>query len=707
MFLLLFHRSASPLVFDNRDLLLTRWHRSDVNPIAPMNYTWGNMVWDASASLWRLFTQYLTDNKIYQFTSANGRVFGARLLVLDLGSGGSWDDYQIGTPFAWCEPAEARPWRMIYYGKVSGGKSPLGLATSLDGITWERKDTAGNVLTMAVLPVGSGAEWDNADLDFGGLIKVGNTYYLYYNNIVLTKRLAGLATSTDLVTWTKDVANNPIYIGTIGADIVGATPDDNQGRFCPDIVRWDTAVGVTRYVMFVVHYTGVHTLPEIEVYTCASPLFYRANRSYVGTMFRTSTTPLSRQNGVVVNSSGIDTPRLVTDDITRNIKTSTRTGNEVWSVNGIFAGSWNQELLVYNKTLPGKTEADATLAGCKFVNISQDLPVMAPVIKLAPVGADANVRALWLPGQTRTLLDLSGNGLHLGKHTTHLVIDGNGALFDATASDLVYRSPGFVDDPVVTILEADRTNWSVEFILTFTAVPVTGTFQIYDHEKSGNNLHINIRILGGTPNLSWRAAIGTGGGGLSQTAIQAVAEAAFTPGTRYAMAVCQDKDNGKIYFFKDGALLNAGGSAFNYAIDDLSALNPPMGVIIGNDYTGTKPWNGYLDEIRVSNVARHTANYTPAPFVINYQASGQIFTGVTDAGAAKKGRLYLQGLSMPAGTSVAITARDALNIGDQSVDAGDFSATMPTGQYHQYLITLATTDATVTPSITGVLERAI
>ena len=621
------------------------------------------------------------------------------MLALDLGAGGAWDGTSIGVPFVWCEAGQARPWRMIYRGAIAANPTSfsLGLATSLDGVAWERKDTAGNVLSTFVLTK-TLAAWDASAIDFGGIINVGSTYYLYYNTIATATRKIGLATSTDLVTWTKD-ADNPLYIGTVGEDIVGATPDDNQGRFCGDIVRWDTPGGTLRYAMFIPHYVATHTTPEIEVYTCSSPKFARASRLFAGTMFRTAITPVHQQLGLNIIASGTDTPRIVTDDITRNVTAGILTGHEVRATLAVYPGAWDQSLLLWDKTLAGKLEPDGTLSGCKFVNVNQDLPVAAPVIKLATRGIDANVCALWLPGQTGTMLDISGNSIHLGK-SPPILIDGSGMKLISTNPDYAKRSPSAGNSSdALNLLEAIRNNWSIEWLCTFATNYNSGSRGIWTHKTSTTVKHLQIYITGGATNYT--IVVELRSGAASKTTSITFPVASVIQDARYRFAVCEDEDNGKLYAFKDGVLLNAGGNNFNWVIDDYSATDPPVPLYIGIFQDLSSPWSGYIDELRVSNICRHSTDYTPANFVINYQASGQIFTGVYDAGAAKKGVLNLLGKTLPTGTSITVTARNAANITDQSVTAGDFTLDNPTGQYHQYLITLATTDAMVSPSITG------
>ncbi len=173
----------------------------------------------------------------------------------------------------------------------------------------------------------------NQEMDFGSLIKISGVYYLYYSSIS-TPREIGLVTSTDLVHWWSDPAN-PLFKGVVNADSPTQGPDADypgipaplQGFFCPDIVYWPTASGVPRYVLIAVHYTSFEH-PTYDVFTCDSPEFQESRRHYVGKIIQTKSTTYT-VDGSPLGVSGIDTPRIITDDISRNVVTSQLTGGRV------------------------------------------------------------------------------------------------------------------------------------------------------------------------------------------------------------------------------------------------------------------------------------------------------------------------------------------------------------------------------------------
>jgi len=112
-------------------------------------------------------------------------------------SPGQWDSVDVSMPNAWYEDGT---WFMLYGGNAVGlGSWRIGLATSNNGVDWTK--SASN----PVIPENVG-QWDSST-EPSSVIKIGNTYYLWYYSI---PHQIGLATSTDLITWTRH-ANNPIF----------------------------------------------------------------------------------------------------------------------------------------------------------------------------------------------------------------------------------------------------------------------------------------------------------------------------------------------------------------------------------------------------------------------------------------------------------------------------------------------------------------
>jgi len=294
---------------------LTTWQRNGESILPNPDETYSTIVRDPAGG-WRAYSHRVAGpaaGTIWMAHSADGLHWQDDREVFGPGPANTWDVGAVGVPFVWYEVGTARPWRMVYRGMPAPPtpRSKIGLATSVDGILWERKDTTGNVLKRPI--IAPSQSWETGKyLDCGSVLKAGSTYYLHYDTLG-PDRATGVATSTDLVHWNKD-PGNPVFRSTRGPDVNGATIDSIHGRFCPDIVRWDDGVA-TRYVMFIPHYNPdlIHApapfFSDIEVYACATPLFQRAGRSFIGVV-----TTLGDDNQAVY-----DTPHIVCDTIERNV----------------------------------------------------------------------------------------------------------------------------------------------------------------------------------------------------------------------------------------------------------------------------------------------------------------------------------------------------------------------------------------------------
>jgi predicted GH43/DUF377 family glycosyl hydrolase len=122
-------------------------------------------------------------------------------------SGAGWDSRFTAAPVVW---KEEEAFFMLYMGwdEPKGARS-FGLARSEDGLAWERAPEN---------PVLSGGPdpWEAAGLEAGSLVKDRQQYWLYYTGFDQNKRCAiGLATSKDLVSWDKHLAN-PLMAGEQG-----------------------------------------------------------------------------------------------------------------------------------------------------------------------------------------------------------------------------------------------------------------------------------------------------------------------------------------------------------------------------------------------------------------------------------------------------------------------------------------------------------
>lgn len=219
-------------------------------------------------------------NNVY--TSSDGVTWSAGTALTFTGGGAN--DWVLAV--AWYESG----WKALARKEVSSGG--IHYYTSSGDHTGDWTDQ-GEVISEEY-------DWETAALDPTGVIKVGSTYYCYYNTAPggdQRPRQTGVATSTDLATWTKQVAN-PIFSGY---------------RFCPFVIK-----SGTNYLCFIAHEPagsantgGNHGLSEIEVWRCASPTFLPGEREFLGVAWGLSETSTDW------DACNIDTPCIVTSNIER------------------------------------------------------------------------------------------------------------------------------------------------------------------------------------------------------------------------------------------------------------------------------------------------------------------------------------------------------------------------------------------------------
>jgi predicted GH43/DUF377 family glycosyl hydrolase len=115
---------------------------------------------------------------------------------------GSWHAKETCFPNVYFDGNKYYMW---YTGATDLGPSSIGLATSTDGIEWTN-DVNNPVLT------GTPSAWDSKNLGAPFVVKVGNTFYMFYdadNTGVCCTLSIGYATSTDGIHWVKST-DNPI-----------------------------------------------------------------------------------------------------------------------------------------------------------------------------------------------------------------------------------------------------------------------------------------------------------------------------------------------------------------------------------------------------------------------------------------------------------------------------------------------------------------
>ena len=128
--------------------------------------------------------------------------------VLVAGGNGGWDDYTVG---AFTVMLEGSKYWMWYNGvRAEGGSQQIGVATSLDGVSWT-KYSANPVL------VPGPNEWDNYHIYTGPVLKSEGLYRMWYTGQSWATNRVGLATSSDGYSWSKYEVNPVLDVGPSGA----------------------------------------------------------------------------------------------------------------------------------------------------------------------------------------------------------------------------------------------------------------------------------------------------------------------------------------------------------------------------------------------------------------------------------------------------------------------------------------------------------
>lgn len=126
--------------------------------------------------------------------------------VLPFGSAGQWDENDVEAGDSIFLGEDGKFW--MYYHASGPKKFQIGLAYSNDLVNWTRE--ANN----PILTLGGSSEWDEGIVANAQVLKVSNTYHMWYGgmNGGLTAGGVGHATSFDGKTWTKDTCN-PLITG--------------------------------------------------------------------------------------------------------------------------------------------------------------------------------------------------------------------------------------------------------------------------------------------------------------------------------------------------------------------------------------------------------------------------------------------------------------------------------------------------------------
>lgn len=175
------------------------------------------IIYENGYKMW--FNCMAQNGKSYTFyaTSVDGNIWTKRTTPV-LSPSLSWDGLGTVTHSVIKDGSTYK----LYYTGISGSgpysyNYQIGLATSIDGISWEKNNT----------PVlGSGSGWETT-VSSAEVVKRDSIYYMYYHGATSNSYAIGLATSTDGVNFTRHGAN----------PIINKTANwEQKGPCCPTVI---------------------------------------------------------------------------------------------------------------------------------------------------------------------------------------------------------------------------------------------------------------------------------------------------------------------------------------------------------------------------------------------------------------------------------------------------------------------------------------
>lgn len=106
---------------------------------------------------------------------------------------------------------DAGGYKMYYSGETQGWTSRIGLATSSNGLQWQKYGS------NPILSPGPSGSWDSENIYGAAVLLVGQTYYMWYAGSGPDRvHRIGLATSPDGIVWTKHPSNPVLNLGSPG-----------------------------------------------------------------------------------------------------------------------------------------------------------------------------------------------------------------------------------------------------------------------------------------------------------------------------------------------------------------------------------------------------------------------------------------------------------------------------------------------------------
>lgn len=193
----------------------TAWQEYPNNPVIAANIFYAMdpaVIYDSVAQTYRMW--YTADSEgryvVFYATSADGLHWTkySGNPVLKPGTGNEWDGVH-----ARCSAVvfDGEIYRMYYFGSGVNSREQIGLATSSDGIHWEKYPH-----NPVLQPSASGA-WDDVLVYHPEVYFDGETFYMWYAGYNGVTVRGGLATSADGVQWSKHPNNPVLKLGSAGA----------------------------------------------------------------------------------------------------------------------------------------------------------------------------------------------------------------------------------------------------------------------------------------------------------------------------------------------------------------------------------------------------------------------------------------------------------------------------------------------------------
>ena len=210
---------AALMLWGNIGMTQTVWEKYSGNPVLDVGpAAWDNsyvfdpvVIFDGTEyKMWYTGQCPGCPYKIGLATSVDGIVWNKHPdnPVLDVGLPGIWDDYHVLSPTVIFDGTEYKMW----YSGCDGSQFRIGYATSTDGIVWNKHPDP-------VLDIGPDA-WDNYYLFDPTVIFDGTEYKMWYVGGEgpgdPPQYKIGLATSADGVVWEKHPDNPVLDVGSTG-----------------------------------------------------------------------------------------------------------------------------------------------------------------------------------------------------------------------------------------------------------------------------------------------------------------------------------------------------------------------------------------------------------------------------------------------------------------------------------------------------------